>query len=400
MRIKFENANIVTCNESFEIISGDLVVCDNLVESVGENSTGNFDRVIDCNNGILLPGFINCYANLNLSEYKGKICNNSTTEMYKDLNSIESGLSVDESYKSKYNACLELIKNGVTCVADFGGHNLEFVKVLSETKIRGVVPVGVFDDNEIVDFEKIENQILEIKNICDCNLVLYVKNMYNLEELQYIDLIKLVKKYNIPFVTSVSETLFDVGECVNKTELTPIELLESFGMFDNNCSVINAVHVDKEEMEILKNYGINVISTPSSNLVTGAGIAPIFAYLNKGINVALGTGYSALSKLDILNEINLLFILQKGVMHNSKIIEDKDVILSATANGAKALGINKNGVLQKGCFADIILVDGSNIMPLNNITKNIVNFANINNIKLTMVNGEILYENGEFTNIK
>lgn len=399
MRIKFENANIITCNESFEIIKGDLVVCDNVIESVGEKVLGNFDRVIDCNFGILMPGLINCYANLNLGEYKGKICNNSIDELYDNLNTSERTLTSTDAYNSKVNGCLELIKNGVTCVADFGRFNNEFVKSLSKTKIRGVVPVGVFDDDEIVDFKTIENQINKIKYIKDVDIVLYVKNMYNLEELQYIDLIKLCKKYNLTFITSASETLFDVGECVNKNECTPIELLESYGMFDGECSLINAVNVDKDEMDILKNYNVNVISTPSSNLQTGAGVAPIFSYLNKGINVALGTGYSALTKLDILNEINLLSLLQKGVMHNSKIIEDKDAILASTINSAKALGLSKIGVLQKGYFADIILVDGSNIIPLNNIAKNIVNFANASNIKLTMINGEILYENGRFTNI-
>ncbi len=400
MRIKFENANIVTCNEDFEILNGELVVCDNIIESVGGHSSGVFDKVINCNNGIILPGLINCYANLNLRDYKGKICNNSTMDLYNSLNNTESCLTSDEAYNSKLNDCLELIKNGVTCVADFGKYNNMFAKALNKTKLRGAVPVGVFDDNEIVDFEKIESQIKEIQTIGNSKLVLYVKNMYNLEELQYIDLIKLSKKYSLPFITSASETLFEVGECVNKNECTPIELLESYGMFDGVCSLINAVNVDKDEMEILKNYNINIISTPSSNLISGAGVAPVFAYLNKGVNIVLGTGYSSLTKLDILNEMNLFSLLQKGVMHNSKIIDDKDAILSATANSAKALGLNKIGVLQKGYFADIILLDGSNILPFNNITKNIVNFANTGNVKLTMINGEILYENGKFINIK
>ncbi len=37
-----------------------------------------------------------------------------------------------------------------------------------------------------------------------------------------------------------------------------------------------------------------------------------------------------------------------------------------------------------------------NMQPLNNITKNLVYSGSKENVALTMVNGKILYENGEF----
>ena len=49
-------------------------------------------------------------------------------------------------------------------------------------------------------------------------------------------------------------------------------------------------------------------------------------------------------------------------------------------------------------FADLIMIDlhQPNMQPLNNIVKNIVYSGSKQNIKMTMVNGKILYENGEF----
>ena len=85
MKIKFENANIVTCNNNFDIVKGDLVVCDGIIESVGANIQGDFDRVINCNDGILLPGLINCYANLNLWQYKGKILRKGSSPLRRTL---------------------------------------------------------------------------------------------------------------------------------------------------------------------------------------------------------------------------------------------------------------------------------------------------------------------------
>ena len=49
-------------------------------------------------------------------------------------------------------------------------------------------------------------------------------------------------------------------------------------------------------------------------------------------------------------------------------------------------------------LADLIVIDLNqpNMQPINNITKNLVYSGSKQNVVLTMVNGNILYEKGEF----
>lgn len=74
------------------------------------------------------------------------------------------------------------------------------------------------------------------------------------------------------------------------------------------------------------------------------------------------------------------------------------VLRMATTGGAKAMGLTDCDVLAVGKKADIIMINmhRPNMQPENNIVKNLVYSGSKENIKLTMIDGKILYENGEF----
>ena len=70
----------------------------------------------------------------------------------------------------------------------------------------------------------------------------------------------------------------------------------------------------------------------------------------------------------------------------------------ATLGGARAMGLRNCDTLSRGKLADLIVIDLNqpNMQPINNITKNLVYSGSKQNVVLTMVNGNILYEKGEF----
>ena len=70
----------------------------------------------------------------------------------------------------------------------------------------------------------------------------------------------------------------------------------------------------------------------------------------------------------------------------------------ATVNGAHAMGLKDSDVLAEGKYADMIRIDLKmpNMQPIHNICKNLVYSGSKANVKMTMVNGRILYENGVF----
>ena len=70
----------------------------------------------------------------------------------------------------------------------------------------------------------------------------------------------------------------------------------------------------------------------------------------------------------------------------------------ATTGGAKAMNLSDCDVLAEGKQADLIMIDlhQPNMQPIHNIRKNLVYSGSKQNVKMTMVAGKILYEDGEF----
>ena len=64
-----------------------------------------------------------------------------------------------------------------------------------------------------------------------------------------------------------------------------------------------------------------------------------------------------------------------------------------TVNGAIAMNVDAE-YLEVGKLADIIMLDVSKYED--DIISNIVKNGSVNDVKLTMINGKILYENGKY----
>ena len=65
------------------------------------------------------------------------------------------------------------------------------------------------------------------------------------------------------------------------------------------------------------------------------------------------------------------------------------------------MGLNDCDTIDMGKKADLIVIDlhQPNMQPINNITKNLVYSGSKQNVILTMINGKILYNKGEFVGI-
>ena len=157
--------------------------------------------------------------------------------------------------------------------------------------------------------------------------------------------------------------------------------------------------ITEEEAKIFKDNNLTVISCPGSNSKLASGIAPLTYYFNEGVNIALGTdGPASNNSLDMFKEMYLAATLQKLMNNDPNSIPAFEVLKMATVNGARAMGLDKADILAPGKYADIILIDlyKPNMQPLNNIVTNLVYAGSKDNIILTMINGKILYENGQY----
>ncbi len=115
--------------------------------------------------------------------------------------------------------------------------------------------------------------------------------------------------------------------------------------------------------------------------------------------MAIGTdGPASNNALDMFREMFLVTGLAKVRERDAAAVPAEEVLYMATAGGARAMELSDCDSLEEGKFADLILIDLNqpNMQPENDFVKNIVYSGSKSNVALTMVNGRILYEKGEF----
>ncbi len=400
MKTIIKNAIIVTMNRSNEIIrNGQVEIDGNRISYVGGVREVE-GTVIDAKGNIVMPGFVNTHCHLAMTLFRGYGENTSFDNWWRDvMRPLEDRIGNDDCYYGATLGILELIKNGVTTVADFYINPSETAKAVLDIGIRASIGVGAITGKEIVSEESLDKDISSITLSSRIKPILYAHSLYSCDESQFNELNKYAIKHDILKSTHISETLKEVGEIANKYGMSPIETLESFGFFDSPSLLAHCVHIDKDDIEIMKNYDISVATCPSSNLILGSGIAPLYSFVKNKINVSIGTdGAGSNNNLNMFKEMYLADNLQAGVLNEFSAITTIDALKMATVRGAMALGYDDLGRVEEGYLADLIMIDTSkpNMRPLNNIYNNLVNACESSNVILTMVDGKVLYMDGKY----
>lgn len=211
------------------------------------------------------------------------------------------------------------------------------------------------------------------------------------------------KENGLHLHTHVSETKKEHEECkARHGGKTPAQWMEACGLFDVPATAAHCVWAEPCDFEILARHGVSAVHCPSSNLKLGSGIAPVRKMQEAGVRVCVGTdGAASNNNLNMLEEVNLASILQKGTEHDPLFLGSQALLELACKNGAAAQGRANCGSLEVGNRADIVIydLDKPHLQPVFDVLSNLLYSAQSGDICLSMIDGAVVYQNGCFTGI-
>ena len=217
-------------------------------------------------------------------------------------------------------------------------------------------------------------------------------------------LLRRVEQYagelKLPIHIHVSETKHDFDGCMERRGLTPPQYLESLGLLQYPIIAAHCVWFTDEDIKLFAKRACTIVHNPVSNLKLASGIAPIQKMLARGCKVAIGTdGVASNNNLNLWEELKLMPLLQKGITLDPTVVSPAQCLASVTTVGARAMGYEDLGLLKEGFLADLILLDVSrpNMIPVNDFESNLIFAAQGGDVRLTMVDGKVLYQNGQYT---
>lgn len=397
MYILFKNARILTM-ENNDIFHGCLLVKDNKIEYVGKDQVFPFhiDKTIDCNGNLLMPGFKNAHAHTAMVFARSYADNLPLQEwLFDNIIPMEEKLTPEFVYELTKCGILEYLTSGITSCFDMYYYPESIAKASVDMGFRNVILSS--STNEDISIHR--NRILQSKNnsLVTYKLGLHAEYTSSIEDIKRMS--SLANELKIPMYLHVGETQKEVNDCIKRNGMRPIEFLDSLGVFNYGGGAYHSVYLSDNEIEICQRKHIDIITCPGSNLKLASGIAPINKYFNNGLRISIGTdGASSNNSLDIFKEMYLTSCLQKVINNDPSVMDGYDVLKFATVNSALTMGLNDCDILAKGKLADIIMIDLTkpSMQPINNIINNIVYSGSKDIVKMTMIDGKILYYDGKF----
>ncbi|MDO4267199.1 MAG: amidohydrolase [Eubacteriales bacterium] len=407
MGIRIYNARVLTmdggvCGQPLE--SGEIWVENGRIAWVGPSQDAPacgkaWQREIDAGGNLVLPGFKNAHTHSAMTFLRSYADDLPLLEwLNRQVFPMEAKLTAEDIYWLSKLAVMEYLTSGITANFDMYFHPEMIAKASVECGFRTVMVSSL---NDFVSSpEEVEENFLKYNRYDE--LISYVLGFhaeYTTGEERLRALAALAEKYRAPVFAHISETEPEVAQCVERHGMTPPVYLDSLGLFRYGGGGYHCVHMTEEDLDVFEKRGLHVVTNPGSNTKLASGIAPITEMMRRGINLAVGTdGPASNNCLDMFREMFLVTGLAKLREKDAAAVPVENVLYMASAGGAKAMGLTDCDCLAPGKCADLIMIDlrQPNMQPVNNVVKNLVYSGSKQNVKLTMVNGRILYEDGRF----
>ncbi|CAN5585179.1 5'-deoxyadenosine deaminase [soil metagenome] len=409
MTTLIRNATIITMNDRLDVIEGSLVVRDGRIASIGAEPDGRYDTVVDARGGYVLPGFIQTHIHLCQTLFRGYADDMPLLEWLKQrVWPMEAAHTPSTLRASTVLAASELLMTGTTTVLTMETvHDTDVVfETLAALGMRAVVGKCMMDSDDEVPARLRErtrasiDESLALKKRWDgaangrLSAAFAPRFAVSCSRELLEAVAELSTREQALVHTHASESRDEV-EVVRTLSggFSNLEYLAQTGLATHHLCAAHCVWVTEAEQGLLAERDVKVLHCPGSNLKLGSGIAPVTEMRARGISVSLGAdGAACNNRLDMFQEMRLAATLQ-AVRSKPGALTARDALWMATREGARALGLEAEiGSLEPGKRADLILVerDRPHLAPDHDAWSTLVYAARGTDVRLTMVDGEIL----------
>ena len=399
----WENEGFVCLKNGYLGIDGDRI------DYIGaEAPSAVYDEIRDMTGKLLLPGLVNGHTHTGMSLLRGLGSDLPLKEwLFDTIFPVEDRLTDEDLRIGMELSLLEMIASGTTAFTDMymGAAYCAPAVIASGMKANLCRPLQSFDpDEEPMTCRRMREMLAlydEWNGAGDGRIAVdfSVHAEYTCTEKMVRAAAEEAQKRGAGVHIHLSETEAEQRTCLEKYGLTPAQWFDSLGAFHGRAYAAHGVWLTESDRALLKERGVTVVHCPESNLKLGSGVADVPTMVAEGLNVALGTdGAASNNNLNMLEEMHLAALLHKGIRRDPTALPMSEVLKMATVNGARLQGRANTGILAVGNKADIVAVDMDrpHLTPCLDPLSNLLFSAQGSDVCMTMADGQILYENGEY----
>lgn len=427
VELALTHGTIVTMNENREVIrDGAVAIEGNRIVDVGKSEEiedkYSIDKEIDCEDKLVLPGFIDSHVHLGQALIRACADDMPLVPWLNGRVLPLQGIGFEEGDgKLSAKLCaLEMIKSGTTTFVEallHGKYIDEMTEGIEASGIRGSISKSIMnvpgyaDQPEVIPEcmrEDGETTLRQAQEMVDkwhgeANDKIHV--WYGLRTPGgatvdfYREAVEQAEENNTGITIHLGEIKDDIRYMRDEFDMSPMEFMEHCNVVGENVIYAHGVWIPEEDFKRIEKHGCTVSHNPASNLKLGSGIAPVPEMLDAGANVALGCdGGPSNDDYDMIREMKLAALIHKGRLLDPTTVPAETALEMATVNGAKpTLWGEDIGSLEPDTLADLIVVDLNKVhsAPVRNPISNLVYAGHGGNVETTIIDGNIVMEDRE-----
>ena len=370
--------------------------------------------IIDGTGMVAIPGLINCHTHLATAALRSFTDDLSNTEALEALLKKEAKMDSRAAKAAALLSIAECLRFGVTSVSDLYYYPNATAEAVSEAGIKANLALSSYrfiDQNEEFDFDT-DEQCQELCRVADkwhgydngrikidAGIYAEYTSNYKLWE----SLAGYANEKGIGMQLHLAETQKEVDSCLDRTGMGPGELLNCHNVFAVPTTAAGCTYLEDYERKLLGKKKVSAVATPVVSAKNGSASTPILDCVKAGMNVALGTGgVIECGNLDMFEVMRYAAMEARKASGDPSALPSSAALMMATVTGAQAQNRAREcGMIAVGMDADLALVDFSapHLMPCHNVLNGLVWSAKGGDVAMTMVRGNILYQNGHFPTI-
>ena len=410
------NVTVVTMNPKMDVLfSAYIGIEDGKIASISKSAPeGTPKTIIDGTGMVAIPGLINCHTHLATSVLRSYSDDLSSTEALEALLQKEAKMDSRRAKAAALLSIAECLRFGITSVSDRYYYPNATAEAVAESGIKANLALSAYrfiDQNEEFDFDT-DEQCQELVKVTEkwhgydngrIKIAAGIYAEYTSNYKLWEPLVGFAAEKGLGMQLHLAETQSESESCLDRTGMGPGELLNCHRLFNVPATAAGCVYLEEAERKMLGKKKVCAVATPLAAAKSGERSTPILESVKAGMNVALGTGGAIeCGNLDMFEVIRGAAMAERAASGSPAALPSAAALMMATVTGAQAQGRAKEcGMLEVGMDADIVLVDFSapHLMPCHNVLNGLVYSAKGGDVAMTMVRGNILYQNGRFPTI-
>ena len=399
--IRFYNGRVLRFSGGMRMTEDEVWTDGGRISHVGPKpeTLPAFEREIDLRGDLLLPGFKDAHTHTAMTFLRSFADDMPLQDwLYQQVFPNEAKLTPDMVYTFARLGIMEYLSSGITASFDMYVKNDAYAAANIDSGFRTVICSGLNNfDKDPKDIEREYLKFNSLHELVSYRLGIHAEYTTSMERMRYMA--ELARQYKEPCFTHLCETRAEVQGCVERCGMTPPQLLDSIGFFDYGGGGFHCVWMSEADIALFAEKKLWAVTNPCSNLKLASGVAPLDRLAEAGVPLAIGTdGAASNNALDFFREMYLASVLQKVKYEDAAAGGADRVLEMACVGGARAMGLADCDDIAPGKCADLVVLNlrRPNMQPLHNIPRNVVYAGSKENVRLTMVAGRVLYENGEF----